>query len=47
MGLPETNCTTAIMEALAVHVQNAILGTESTEQALSSAKAEIDALLAG
>ena len=44
---PKTNCTTAIMEALAVHVQNAILGTESTEQALSSAKAEIDALLAG
>ena len=44
---PKTNCTTAIMEALAVHVQNAILGTESTEQALSSAKAESDALLAG
>lgn len=43
---PKTNCTTAIMEALAVHVQNAILGTESIEQALSSAKAEIDALLA-
>ena len=44
---PKTNCTTAIMEVLAVHVQNAILGTESIEQALSSAKAEIDALLAG
>ena len=30
-----------------VYKRQAILGTESTEQALSSAKAEIDALLAG
>lgn len=44
---PKTTSTTAIMEALAVHVQNAILGTETVDQALGSAKAEIEALLGG
>jgi len=42
---PKTTCTTAIMETLAIHVQNAILGTESEEDALSNAKIEIEALL--
>lgn len=42
---PKTTCTTAIMEALAIHIQNAILGTETPENALSSAKTEIEQLL--
>ena len=44
---PKTTATTAIMEALAVHLQTAILGSETVEQALSSAKTEIEALLNG
>lgn len=43
---PKTTCTTAIMEALAIHVQNAILGSEAPDAALAAAKAEIDQLLA-
>lgn len=42
---PKTTCTTAIMESLAIHVQNALLGTETGDEALSSAKAEIEDLL--
>lgn len=44
---PKTTSTTAIMEALAIHVQNAILGAETVDQALSGAKTEIEALLNG
>lgn len=43
---PKTTCTTAIMESLAIHVQNAIIGAEEPAAALATAKAEIDALLA-
>lgn len=42
---PKTTCTTAIMEALAVHVQNALLGSESADDALANAKADIEKLL--
>lgn len=33
------------MEALAVHVQNALLGSESTDDALANAKTDIEKLL--
>lgn len=42
---PKTTCTSAIMEALAVHVQNALLGSESTDDALANAKTDIEKLL--
>lgn len=40
--LPET---TAVMDVLAGHIQNAILGRESVDDALRNAKAEIEGLL--
>lgn len=42
---PKTTVTTAIMEALATHVQNAVIGSETVDEALANAKAEIDDLL--
>lgn len=42
---PKTTCTSAIMEALAVHVQNVLLGNESADDALANAKADIEKLL--
>ena len=42
---PKSTQSTAIMEVLAGHVQNALLGTETAEAALAAAKREIEALL--
>ncbi|MEA4908534.1 MAG: sugar ABC transporter substrate-binding protein [Anaerolineaceae bacterium] len=42
---PMSTQTTAIMEVLAGHVQNAIIGAETVDDALNNAKAEIEALL--
>ncbi|MDO4345181.1 MAG: sugar ABC transporter substrate-binding protein [Eubacteriales bacterium] len=42
---PKTTQCTSIMEILAGHVQEAVNGTESVEEALDNAKTEIEALL--
>lgn len=42
---PKTTQCTAIMEILAGHVQSAVIGDESVEDALNNAKAEIESIL--
>lgn len=42
---PKLAETTAVMDVLATHIQNAILGRESVDEALRNAKVEIEGLL--
>ena len=45
LAAPKTSAWSSIQDAMVTHLQNAIAGTETPEEALAAAKSEIDALL--